>query len=281
MSSRARGSGAPAGTDERVFEHGDNGDDGPLLVDTLTRGRQQRPIRTLVAMPAYNEEAYIAKTVLGAKRHADAVLVVDDGSKDDTVPIAEALGAIVVRHEVNKGYGGALQTIFSVARKLGAEELVIIDADGQHSPGDVPKLLAELRRGNDVVLWGEACASCGAEVRETVDGFGAYGKKAIEMIRIGGNGASAGAEILSQVRDLKVAGVRSESPAAEPRYRAKRIAVVVPAYNEEDLIGEVLDGIPDYVAKVYVVDDGSADMTGAIIDDYARLDPRIVAIHHN
>jgi glycosyltransferase involved in cell wall biosynthesis len=57
--------------------------------------------------------------------------------------------------------------------------------------------------------------------------------------------------------------------------------VVVPAYNEEDLIGEVLDGIPDYVAKVYVVDDGSADMTGAIIEDYAHRDPRIVAIHHN
>jgi glycosyltransferase involved in cell wall biosynthesis len=46
--------------------------------------------------------------------------------------------------------------------------------------------------------------------------------------------------------------------------------VVVPAYNEEELIGEVLDGIPDYVAKVYAVDDGSADMTGAIIEDYSR-----------
>jgi len=103
-------------------------------------------------MPAYNEEAYIAKTIVGARRHADAVLVVDDGSKDDTVPIAEALGAIVVRHKTNKGYGGALQTIFATARDLGAEELVIIDSDGQHSPGDIPRLLAELRQGNDVVI---------------------------------------------------------------------------------------------------------------------------------
>jgi hypothetical protein len=85
-----------------------------------------------------------------------------------------------------------------------------------------------------------------------------------------------------QVRGLKVAGVRlARSPADGPRYRGRRIAVVVPAYNEEELIGEVLDGIPDYVAKVYAVDDGSADRTGEIIEDYARRDSRIVPIHHN
>ncbi|MBP2144555.1 glycosyltransferase involved in cell wall biosynthesis [Methanofollis sp. W23] len=66
-----------------------------------------------------------------------------------------------------------------------------------------------------------------------------------------------------------------------PRYREKRVAVVVPAYNEETLIKETLDGIPAYVEKVYAVDDGSADRTGAIIDLYARHDPRIVPIHHD
>ncbi|MEN6514769.1 glycosyltransferase family 2 protein, partial [Methanoculleus sp.] len=283
MSTRTRTPSPPARPAGPVAEHGSNGADAPLLVDELAgRARPRRAVRTLVAMPAYNEEAYIAKTVLGARQHADAVLVVDDGSTDETVPIAEALGAIVVRHEVNKGYGGALQTIFSTARDLGAEELVIIDSDGQHSPGDVPKLLAELRRGNDVVLWGEACASSGAEVRDTADGFGAYGRKAIETIRLGGNGVSAGAEILAQIHGMKVAGVPSGKASSDgPRYRGKRIAVVIPAYNEEELIGEVLDGIPDYVAKVYAVNDGSADATGAIIEDYSRLDPRVVSIHHN
>lgn len=66
-----------------------------------------------------------------------------------------------------------------------------------------------------------------------------------------------------------------------PRYRGKRVAVVVPAYNEEALIGETLNGIPDYIAKIYAVDDGSGDRTGTIIDAYARHDPRIVPIHHN
>ncbi len=243
-----------------------------LLVDGIAR--QQRAIRTLVAMPAYNEEAYIAKTIIGAQRHADRVLVVDDGSTDETVPIAEALGAIVIRHATNKGYGGALRTIFSAARDLGAEELVIID--GRHDPGEIPRLLAELRGGNDVVIGSAGEASSGTEIP---DGFGAYGRRAIEAIRIGGEGTAG---IPAQVRGLKVAGMPSgKKPNDGPRYRGRRIAVVVPAYNEEELIGEVLDGIPDYVARVYAVDDGSTDATGAIIEDYARLDPRIVAIHHD
>lgn len=291
MTTRTTPAPATIHTVEPTIRTGDNEDDPALLIDELASrrlGRQTRKqaetVRTLVAMPAYNEEAYIAKTVLGAKQHADAVLVVDDGSKDDTVPIAEALGAIVVCHATNKGYGGALQTIFATARDLGAEELVIIDSDGQHSPGDIPRLLAELRRGNDVVIGSRFVEGSAGEITELRNGFGAYGRKAIEAIRIGGNGISAGAEILSQIRDLAVAGMPAGvRPAAseEPRYRGKRIAVVIPAYNEEDLIGEVLDGIPDYVAKVYAVNDGSADRTGAIIDAYAQHDPRIVPIHHN
>ena len=233
MTTRTRTPSTPTRQADRVVEHGGNGGDARLLVDDLTgQARPRRPVRTLVAMPAYNEEAYIAKTVLGAKRHADAVLVVDDGSTDDTVPIAEALGAMVIRHTTNKGYGGALQTIFSAARDLGAEELVIIDSDGQHSPGDISRLLTELRRGNDVVL----------PAADPESGFGAYGKRAIEAVLAGG---TFDAGVLVADPGLKVAGARSGSPAAEPRYRGKRIAVVVPAYNEEDLIGETLAGIPN------------------------------------
>jgi glycosyltransferase involved in cell wall biosynthesis len=127
------------------------------------------------------------------------VLVVDDGSKDDTVPIAEALGAIVVRHETNKGYGGALQTIFATARDLGAEELVIIDV--QHDPAAIPRLLTELRAGNDVVL----------PSADPESGFGAYGKKAIEAVLAGG---AFDAGVLVADPGLKVAGY---APGARPR----------------------------------------------------------------
>ena len=63
---------------------------------------------TIAAMPAYNEERSIAKMVLGCKKYVDCVVVVDDGSSDATADIAEALGAYVVRHEKNGGYGAAL-----------------------------------------------------------------------------------------------------------------------------------------------------------------------------
>jgi glycosyltransferase involved in cell wall biosynthesis len=268
MTTRTRTPASHTGTAEVDLD-----DETVLLVDDpATWPKGQRAVRTLVAMPAYNEEAYIAKTVVGAARHADAVLVVDDGSTDETVPIAGALGAIVVCHETNKGYGGALQTIFSTARDLGAEELVIIDSDGQHDPAAIPRLLASSGRGTTSSGPGEAC-------RPPRAGLGPTGKRRSRRSWPAATAFDAG--VLIADPGLKVAGVRSGSAAAEPRYRGKRIAVVVPAYNEEDLIGEVLDGIPDYVAKVYVVDDGSADMTGAIIEDYAHLDPRFVAIHHN
>lgn len=223
-----------------IVRHGGNGGGTTLVVkDPATcnsegRLRQQADaVRTLVAMPAYNEEAYIAKTIVGAQQHADKVLVVDDGSNDDTVRIARALGAIVVRHETNKGYGGALQTIFYTAREIGAEELVIIDADGQHNPGEIPRLLAELRQGNDVVIGSRFIEGMdsyipryrkvGMKVLDTVttiagtnlaitdsqSGFRAYGRRAIEAIRISGEGMSAGSEILIQISDhrLKVAEV--------------------------------------------------------------------------
>jgi glycosyltransferase involved in cell wall biosynthesis len=63
-------------------------------------------------------------------------------------------------------------------------------------------------------------------------------------------------------------------------YREKSIGIIVPAYNEEMLIGETFSSIPDYVDRIYTVDDGSIDKTGEIIQDYAKNDPRIVAIHH-
>ena len=160
-------------------------------------------------------------------------LVVDDGSEDATARIAKALGAIVVRHETNMGYGRALQTIFATARDLGTEELVVIDSDGQHNPGEIPKLLIELRRGNDIVIGSRfvgdneggipAYRKVGMRVLDTItilagndlsitdsqSGFRAYGRKAIEVIHPDGNGMSAGSEILIQASNhhLKIAEV--------------------------------------------------------------------------
>ena len=78
----------------------------------------------VVGVPAFNEEKTIARVVLEALKYADRVVVCDDGSADLTAEIAEGLGAVVVRHERNLGYGAAVQSLFRRARELNADVLV-------------------------------------------------------------------------------------------------------------------------------------------------------------
>jgi glycosyltransferase involved in cell wall biosynthesis len=192
------------------------------------------PLLIIAAMPAFNEEQYIAKTIVLAKKYVTEVLVVDDGSKDATVEIAKALGAIVVRHPKNQGYGAALRTIFETARSLNADKLVILDADGQHNPDDIPLLLEHLKNGNgiDVVIGSRfletngtgiptyrkagmkvldmaTLVAGGINVSDTQSGFRAYGKRAINAIHIHDEGMAAGSEILLHIKEhnLKVGEV--------------------------------------------------------------------------
>jgi glycosyltransferase involved in cell wall biosynthesis len=175
-------------------------------------------------MPALNEEKNIAKTIVGCRKFVDKVIVVDDGSTDATAEIADALGAIVIRHQENMGYGAALQTIFKIAREMNADEMVIIDSDGQHDPADIPKLLKPLNNGADLVIGsrfingngnnvpayrkvgmkvldGATNFAGGIYISDTQSGFRAYGKKAIEKIRFKDNDMFAGSEILMQIKD--------------------------------------------------------------------------------
>lgn len=186
------------------------------------------PIKVLAAMPAFNEEKFIAKTIVGAKNYVDQVLVVDDGSTDATKEIAEESGAIVIQHKINSGYGASLQTIFDKARNLHVEALVILDADGQHNPTDVGRLLEALAMSEvDVVIGSRflkeddkqipgyrkigmkvldsATKIAGvSEISDSQSGFRAYGKRAIDAINLTGDGMSAGSEILIQISDHKL-----------------------------------------------------------------------------
>ena len=98
-------------------------------------------IGCLIAVPAYNEAETIADVVARADPHADEVLVIDDGSTDDTAARARDADATVVRHERNRGYGAAIRRAFREADRREATALVVVDGDGQHDPADIPRLL--------------------------------------------------------------------------------------------------------------------------------------------
>lgn len=98
-------------------------------------------------LPAYNEEISIGSVVLNTRKYVDRVIVVDDGSHDRTLEVAELAGAEVIRHPRNLGKGAALRTGFEAMN--GADVIVTIDTDGQNSPADIPKLI-------EPILWGEA-----------------------------------------------------------------------------------------------------------------------------
>ncbi|MBX5468830.1 MAG: glycosyltransferase family 2 protein [Thermoleophilaceae bacterium] len=105
--------------------------------------------RHLAIVPALNEEHTIASVVESLRRDAPSfdILVVDDGSSDDTFGRAESAGAYVLRHPFNLGIGGAVQSGFTYAAENGYEYMVQVDGDGQHDPKEIRKLMERMESG--------------------------------------------------------------------------------------------------------------------------------------
>jgi glycosyltransferase involved in cell wall biosynthesis len=104
-----------------------------------------------IVIPAFNEAKTIGDVVIHASRLGTAI-VVDDGSSDTTSTVAEAFGAIVVRHALNRGYDGALNSGFARAADLGCDYIISMDADGQHDPATLPTFIKALEDGAEVVI---------------------------------------------------------------------------------------------------------------------------------
>ena len=125
-------------------------------------GEERRSLPpTLIIIPAYNESAAIARVVEGALRYAP-VIVVDDGSIDDTAAQAEAAGAEAIRHRRRLGKGQAIRTGLAAAAARGATSVVTLDGDGQHDPADIPRLrAAAAARPGALVIGGRLGATNG------------------------------------------------------------------------------------------------------------------------
>jgi len=179
----------------------------------------------VVGVPAFNEEKTIAKVVVEAQRYADKVVVCDDGSTDLTAEIAERLGADVVRHERNLGYGAAIQCLFRRARELDADVLVTLDADGQHDPREIPNVVKPIVDGAADVVIGSRFVDerlaytmpwyrrAGVKfitklvnnsgkhgVKDTQSGFRAYNRKSLEKLTMLENGMGVSVEVLINAR---------------------------------------------------------------------------------
>lgn len=186
----------------------------------------------VACIPAYKEEKYIGDVISNTMKFVDKIIVCDDGSRDKTGFIAKELGAHVIRHDRNLGYGAALQSLFKEAKRLGADFVVTIDGDGQHEPKEIPLLLEQLMTGDfDIVIgsrflnsgfsnapkWREngiklitnIVSSNGLKLTDAQSGFRAYNRHAIESLVLTEDGMGASTEILLKAEDkgLRIAEV--------------------------------------------------------------------------
>ena len=159
---------------------------------------------TLAIIPCYNESATIGSMVLKVKRHVNQVLVIDDGSIDDTAKIAKAAGARIILHKKNYGKSVAIKNGFKYAAQHGFDYVVTIDGDGQHNPDEIPAVLGNLmNNGHDIMVGYRAGSDTempgwrkigkrvldystslgnGGYVTDSQNGFRAFNKKAVNAL---------------------------------------------------------------------------------------------------
>jgi glycosyltransferase involved in cell wall biosynthesis len=187
-------------------------------------------MKVWAVIPALNESASIAGVVSGVRVHVAHVLVVDDGSRDDTAARAREAGAEVLSHQVNRGKGSALRTGIARALASPCTHVLLLDGDGQHLTADVPSLLAAAQNGADLVVgermfdratmprpryYSNVIGSwilsrfIGTVVRDTQSGFRLVRADALRRIHLSASGYEIETEMLIRLAQtgVRIAGV--------------------------------------------------------------------------
>ncbi len=183
-------------------------------------------MKLAIIIPAYNEETTIADVLSRTRPFVDGMIVVDDGSSDRTAQSARVQGAIVVSHVVNRGLGAAIGTGFEAAKRLGADVVVTLDADGQHDPAEIKKFVEAIEKGADVVIGSRMLTGFvgvplhrriaqiagnlatfflfGAWVTDSQSGFRAFTRYALSKIQIQTNRMEVSSELIAEAKRNKL-----------------------------------------------------------------------------
>jgi glycosyltransferase involved in cell wall biosynthesis len=173
---------------------------------------------TCILIPAYNAEKTIVAVVLECLKHRMQVVVVDDGSEDETSAVLSDFPVKLIRHRRNQGKGAALETGFSWAIKLGFDAVVTVDADGQHDVAAIPQLVEKASRGGFGILiasrhtqfeqmsrlrkcWNRIGVWCiwkrtGFEITDSQSGFRCYSLEVLKNLSLRANGYALEMEII-------------------------------------------------------------------------------------
>ena len=182
-----------------------------------------------IGIPAFNEEKSLAAIILQLKKQYETIIVCDDGSSDMTGNIAEELGAVLITHKKNLGYGAAIRSIFLKARELKVDALVTFDADGQHRVEDIESVIEPIKEDKaDIVIGsrfmenksdvpkyrkagiktitGLTNVATGLNISDSQSGFRSYNKKTLENINPSDFGMGISTEILIKAKkiDLRI-----------------------------------------------------------------------------
>jgi glycosyltransferase involved in cell wall biosynthesis len=219
--------------------------------------------RIWIVMAAYNESSRLERTIVGLLGRNYSIVVVDDGSRDDTFAVARTLPVWALRHPINCGQGAALQTGIDFALLHDADVIVTFDADGQHDPGDIAAILEPVLSGEvDVTLGSRFLRNDndgiprtrrvllqaailftrltnGLQLTDTHNGFRAFSRDAAKRIRIRQPRMAHASEILDQIAFHKLRYV--EVPVTI-RYTGETLAKGQTSWDTLRITGQLVAG---------------------------------------
>ena len=216
-------------------------------------------MKIVIGIPAFNEEKNIGAILIKLKNISKDIIVCDDGSNDLTAEIAKELGANVISHKRNLGYGAGIRTIFLKAKEINADILITFDADGQHRIEDINTVLKPITNDDADIIIGSRFldknneipkyrkigikaitsitnSSMGEKLSDSQSGFRAYNKKILENITPSESGMGVSTEILIK--------------ASKNKFRIKEVPIIVSYEGETSTHNPVSHGAPVVLSTI-------------------------------